>query len=492
MGRDVTQAAFSREDRSRYRRKVRRCLDVFALMLNDFEFDADRPTTGLEIEINLVDTAGQPAMCNAEILSDLADPFFQKELGQFNLEINVPPRLIEGDGLEQYEREILSSLHHADKYAGRFGAHLALIGILPTLTQEHTVLDNLSVNPRFQLLNHEISEARGERFLLDIRGAERLRIHADSIAPESACTSTQFHLQVTPDNFPRYWNAAQSIAAVQVAVGANSPFLFGNQLWAETRVSLFEQAVDTRPDELKVQGVRPRVWFGERWITSIFDLFEENVRYFPPLLPICDDEDPVGVLNADGVPNLAELRLHNGTIYRWNRPVYDVRSDRPHLRVENRVLPSGPTVVDLLANAAFYFGMVRSLAEGDRPIWTQLNFSVAEENFQAAARDGIDAQVRWPGLGDVPATELVLNELLPLAYAGLDGFGVDPAIRDRLLGIIEGRCLTGRNGSTWQTETVRALQRDRNLDRMPAIKEMLTRYRDGLYHNEPVHLWPVT
>ena len=259
------------------------------------------------------------------------------------------------------------------------------------------------------MLNDQIVGARGEDIELDIRGVEQLRTHTDSIAPEAACTSLQFHLQVAPDSFADYWNASQAIAGVQVAVGANSPFLYGRQLWAETRIALFQQATDTRPDELKAQGVRPRVWFGERWITSIFDLFEENVRYFPPLLPICEDEDPVEVLHAGGVPQLGELRLHNGTVYRWNRPVYDIMNGRPHLRVENRVLPAGPTVVDMLANAAFYFGLVRGLAEADRPIWSQLTFSSAEENFHAAARRGLDAVLHWPGLGDVPVTKLVLD-----------------------------------------------------------------------------------
>jgi hypothetical protein len=341
MGQDVTRGAFSREDRARYRRKVRRCLDVFALMLNEFRFDSDRPMTGLEIELNLIDPDAQPAMRNAEVLADLADPSFQTELGQFNLEINVAPRVIEGDGLEVSEREVLASLVHADERARKSDARLVLIGILPTLRPEHLVLANMSNDPRYRLLNDQIINARGEDMALDIRGHERLEAQSDSIAGESACTSVQFHLQVAPEDFARHWNASQAIAGIQVAAGANSPFLFGKRLWAETRIALFEQATDTRPEELKAQGVRPRVWFGERWITSIFDLFEENVRYFPPLLPITEEEDPVAVLEAGGVPRLGELRLHNGTIYRWNRPVYDINDGTPHLRVENRVLPAG-------------------------------------------------------------------------------------------------------------------------------------------------------
>ena len=173
---------------------------------------------------------------------------------------------------------------------------------------------------------------------------------------------------------------------------------------AETRIALFEQTTDTRPEELKAQGVRPRVWFGERWITSIFDLFEENVRYFPALLPVVEEEDPMAVLESGGAPKLQELRLHNGTIYRWNRPIYDISRGRPHLRVENRVLPAGPTIVDTVANAAFYYGLVRVLVEDDRPVWTAMSFQAAEENFYAGARDGIDARLYWPGVGEAPAT----------------------------------------------------------------------------------------
>jgi hypothetical protein len=491
MGENVSRSAFTREDRARYRQKVRRCLDVFALMLDDFQFDADRPTTGLEIELNLVDPDAEPAMRNAEVLTNLADPTFQTELGQFNLELNARPRLIGGDGFGDYDLHLRESLDRADDRARKSDARIILIGILPTLTPEHTVLENLSANERYRLLNEQIVGARGEDIPLDIRGVERLQSHADSIAPESACTSVQFHLQVAPDNFASYWNASQAIAGVEVAMGANSPFLFGRQLWAETRIALFEQATDTRSDELKAQGVRPRVWFGERWITSIFDLFEENVRYFPPLLPICEDEDPVEVLHNGGVPKLAELRLHNGTVYRWNRPVYDIMNGRPHLRVENRVLPSGPTVIDMLANAAFYFGLVRELAEADRPVWSQLTFSAAEENFHRAARRGIASTIYWPRLGEIKVTDLVLERLLPWAYSGLDRFGVTPVWRDRLLGIIEQRCVTGRNGAVWQTEMVRAGERGRGLDRDAALHAMLQRYGELQRTNEPVHTWPV-
>jgi hypothetical protein len=491
MGQEVDRRVFTRQDRQLYRQKVRRCLDVLARMLRESRFDFERPLTGLEIELNLVDENRDPAMRNAEALSAIADPDFQTELGQFNIEVNVAPRRLGGDGIRAFEDQVRASLNAAESHARDVGAHMVMIGILPTLRAEHLTHDSLSANPRYALLNEQIFAARGEDLYIAIGGVERLATTADTVAPEAACTSTQFHLQVSPEQFPAYWNAAQAIAGVQVAVGANSPYLFGKQLWHETRIPLFEQATDTRSEELKEQGVRPRVWFGERWITSIFDLFEENVRYFPALLPIVEDEDPLEVLDRGDTPTLGELRLHNGTVYRWNRPVYDVVRGRPHVRVENRVLPAGPSVVDIIANAAFYFGLVRVLAEAERPVWTRMSFTTAAEDFHLAARHGMDAQLYWPGLGAVPAAELVLRRLLPLAYEGLDRWGVAPAERDRLLGIIERRCVTGQNGSRWQIDVVRRLDEEDGLDRYEALRGMLGRYMEHMHGNVPVHEWPV-
>src|SRR5580765_7731746 len=324
MGQDVASRQFTREDRQRYRQKVKRCLDVFARMLAESRFDTERRSMGLEIELNLTDTGGDPAMVNDKVLALMADPDFQTELAQFNIEINIPPKLLAGEIFSGLETDIRASLNHADDVANEAGANIVMIGILPTVRPEHLTEDAFSANPRYALLNEQVFAARGEDIHLSIDGVERISAYADTIAPEAACTSVQLHLQVNPETFAAHWNASQAIAGVQLALAANSPFFFGKELWAETRIPLFEQATDTRSDELKAQGVRPRVWFGERWINSIFDLFEENVRYFPALLPITEDEDPLEVLEAGGTPMLHELRLHNGTVYRWNRPVYDV------------------------------------------------------------------------------------------------------------------------------------------------------------------------
>ncbi|MCH8629020.1 glutamate--cysteine ligase [Arsenicicoccus piscis] len=486
MGEQISSIV-TRRERQQYREKVQQCLDVFARMLSSSHFEDTDPMVGLEIELNLVDRELRPSMTNESALSVTTEAF-QSELGRFNIELNVDPRPLHGDHLRQLEDNLRAELD--DAHAAVPDAGIVCVGILPTLTAEAMSAEVLSPDLRYKALNDSILDARGEDVLIDIQGrsGERFSQYFDTIAPEAACTSMQMHLLVSPTDFASYWNAAQAISGVQVALGANSPFLFGNRLWDETRVPLFYQATDTRPPELRNQGVRPRVFFGERWVTSVFDLFEENVRYFPALLPEMSEEDPVAVLDEGGVPTLRELRLHNGTIYRWNRPIYDNSSGMPHLRIENRVLPAGPTIVDTVANSAFYYGLVGALASDDRPLWSRLSFDAAHENFTDGAKRGLRARQYWPGRGEVPVDELVLRHLLPLAHRGLEMWGVDADLRDRYLDIIEGRCTSETNGATWQSDCVGALER-RGLSRNDALAGMLERYVDGMHSNEPVHTW---
>lgn len=358
MGRDIEAVTYTREQRQLYRDKVKTCLDVFEQMLATATFEFDQPMTGMEIELNLVDADYRPRLHNAETLAAIANPEYQTELARFNIEFNVAPRPLTGLSFEALEHHLRASLNEAERRSAHLGTHIVMIGILPTVMPEIFEANWMSANARYQALNDAVLAARGEDIHLDITGpsGEHLFRYADSLAPESACTSMQLHLQVMPNEFPAYWNAAQVLAGPQLALGANSPYFMGQELWAETRIELFTQAADTRPVELKNQGVRPRVYFGDRWITSIFDLFEENALYFPAMLPELDEEDPQEAFDAGRTPKLAEMRLHNGTIYRWNRPIYDIVDGRPHLRVENRVLPAGPTILDTLANAAFYYG----------------------------------------------------------------------------------------------------------------------------------------
>ncbi|WP_432557791.1 glutamate--cysteine ligase [Granulicoccus sp. GXG6511] len=490
MGKEVSTARYTREQRREFRTKVRRGLDVFELMLAHHPFESERPMTGLEIELNLITNEGEPSFGNAEVLAALEDPDYQTELARYNIELNSPPRVLGGDSALRREEELRASLNRAEQIAKQTGSHICCIGILPTLQPEHFNGEWISDDRRYTALNDSIFNARGEDIELDIEGptGERLRMWADSIAPESACTSVQLHLQVSPGEFAAYWNAAQAVSGPQLGVGANSPFLFGKRLHAETRIELFKQATDTRPVELRNQGVRPRVFFGERWVTSIFDLFEENTRYFPSLLAEVSDEDPQAVLESGRTPQLAEMCLHNGTIYRWNRPIYDVVDGQPHLRVENRVLPAGPTIIDTMANAAFYYGLVRTLATSDRPVWSRLSFSAAAQNFSNCARDGLEASVYWPGFGELSVDELVLRHLLPRAAAGLESWGVSQNVIDRYLTIIEQRCLLGRNGASWQIDTVTRFEQA-GMAREEALQRMLTRYVEGMHSNEPVHTW---
>ena len=498
MGQDVDRTTFSRRDRQNYRAKVQRCVEALAVMLREQQFARADPMTGLELELNLVDDDLAPALVGQDVLDGLGSADFTTELGRWNLELNMPPRPLPGDEWRQLEHQLVEELSRVRTAAADRKARPAVIGILPTLQRSDLVIGSLSGDDRYAVLNEQLLSARGEPIRLDIAGddasgrhpvgADHLTADFDSIAPEAACTSLQLHLQVHPDSFAAYWNAAQCLAGVQLAVGANSPFLLGSRLWAETRIPLFEQSCDVRSVELRNQGVRPRVWFGERWITSVLDLFTENGRYFPGLLPRTQDDDPLADLEAGLVPMLDEMRLHNGTIWRWNRPIYDVADGVPHLRVENRVLPAGPTPVDMVANALFFYGLMRGLVEADRPLWSSMSFEAAEENFTTAARHGLDGPLYWPGTGWIRPDELILRKLLPDAAQGLTRWGVASSVIDRYLSVIEHRCATRQTGAAWQLDAVARLE-NRGLDRDEALRRMLDSYLAASQANEPVHSW---
>ncbi|HVM19877.1 MAG TPA: hypothetical protein VM307_07950 [Egibacteraceae bacterium] len=493
MGRDIDTTEFTREDRSRYREKVKANLAALRQLIETDRFETGKRTIGVEVEVYVMDRNGDAAPINQALLDRIASPDFQTELAQFNIEFDVKPRRLGGSCFRDIEEELRRSLNYAQQQARSLDAEVLVIGILPTLTDFDVTEQNLSANPRYKALNDVILAQRGEDILIRIEGDETLETTANSIVFEAACTSMQLHLQVDPQEFARFWNAAQVLSAPLLAVGANSPFFLGKQLHHETRIALFEQATDTRTEELASQGVRPRVWFGEKWLTEgLFELFDENVRYYPALLPICEDEDPVQILRAGDVPRLPELTLHNGTIYRWNRPVYEVSRGRPHIRVENRVLPAGPTVVDAVANSAFYYGMLNALASQNPPLWNTMSFEAAQDNFFTAARDGLFAKLYWPRVsGQVPVAELVLKHLLPLSREGLLDWGVDANDVDYYLGIIEERTLAEQNGAIWQIRTWQQLLDEQDMDRPEAARELVRRYLDHADEGKPVHTWPV-
>ncbi|MFB9074939.1 hypothetical protein ACFFX0_28635 [Citricoccus parietis] len=301
------------------------------------------------------------------------------------------------------------------------------------------------------------------------------------------------------EQFGPVWNAAQAIAGPQVALAANSPLFLGSLLWAESRIPVFQQAADTRGPELARQGVRPRVWFGERWIEGIEDLFEENIAFFPALLPEMSGETGT---TAAGAPKLAELLLHNGTVYRWNRPIYDPGKDEKrhdagtspalpaNLRVENRLLPAGPTVVDMVANAAFFFGLVKYLVSTEENPWQRMSFAVARTNFYECARHGLNASVYWPGYGDVPVTELLDRHLLPAARHGLELLEVEDDVADHYLAVLTGRTRTGQNGATWMTRSLGRYE-ESGLARGTALARMVAEYGKHMRGGNPVHTWPL-
>lgn len=488
MGAEVSSRTYSRAQRTAYRQRLLENLDQFAHFLSTAQF-ADTASIGLELELNLTNRDFSPALRNQAVLERIADPAFQTEIGAFNIELNHPALSVGQFGLKELEDSLRTQLNRADQRAEQEAADIMMVGILPTLTPG--LLEGwewLSSGQRYAALNTSVLQARGEDVLLDLSGPEPLSFYARNIAPEAACTSVQLHLEVSPDQFAPAWNAAQMIAAPQVALAANSPVFMEHVLWHETRIELFKQAIDTRPPEMRNQGVRPRVWFGERWITSIFDLFEENVRYFPALLPELSEAGTEATVG--GAPLLPELRLHNGTVYRWNRPIYDPGGGTPNLRLENRILPAGPSVLDVVANAAFYYGLVEYLRTADRPLWSRVSFKTAADNFLACARNGLEATVYWPGIGETPVAELIVRHLIPQAAAGLRELKVDPSLIDRYLDVVTERARTEQNGAAWQIAMLRHLE-EKGLARPAALSEMSRRYWENMHSNSAVHSWPI-
>jgi len=497
MGTEVESSTYTRSERTRYRERLEASLEELKAYLATEDFSG-AGRIGLELELNLVDEDFQPAPLNHEVLAAIDDPAFQTELGRYNIELNHPSLTIHGHGLKDLEESLRAELVRADERAVRAGAHLYTVGILPTIDGEDLAGEGwISEGNRYAALNTAVLEARGEDILIDIDGPEHLSYYAKDIAAESTCTSMQLHLEVTREMFGPVWNAAQAMAGPQVALSANSPLFLGSLLWTESRIPVFQQAVDTRGPELARQGVRPRVWFGERWIDGIEDLFEENIAFFPALLP---ERAPTAGLLDSGAPALPELLLHNGTVYRWNRPIYDPGRDesttaagtvpaRPaNLRVENRLLPAGPTVVDMVANSAFFFGLVKYLVDTEECPWERMSFSVARTNFYDCARLGLNASVYWPGYGDLPVTELLDRYLLPSARRGLQMLDVDAEVADRYLDVLTGRIRTGQNGSTWMTRSLARLE-EPGLARGKALARLVQEYGRHMRTGQPVHTW---
>jgi CBS domain-containing protein len=445
---------------------------------------------GAEQEMFLVDAGMRPSPVAPQVLQFLNEPRLTTEIGRFNLEANVSPRLFTGACLRALEQEVQELVALARAGAAEFKAKVLLTGILPTLRQTDLSLDNLSPGPRYEELNRALQRLRGNRFYAHIKGLDELQVTHDNVLLEACCTSFQVHLQVGAQEFASLYNLAQVITAPLLAAAANSPLLFGHRLWHETRIALFQHAVDERSDTRQLRAQPPRVSFGESWVkASVLEIFREEIARFRVVLTRQIEEDSLAVLAAGGLPELAALRLHNGTVWRWNRPCYGVSAGVAHLRIENRVIPAGPSIIDEVANAAFFLGLMTALPEEYGEVTRLMSFDDAKDNFFAAARHGLKAQFTWLGGQRQPAATLIQEHLLPLAAAGLKHAGITSADIDHYLGVLEERVRFDQNGALWALRSLAALTRQgtREQQQRALVATMLAQQSD----NTPVHRWEI-
>ncbi len=419
-------------------------------------FESGVRRIGAEQEMFLVDRAARPALTAMQILERMDDPRFTHELGLFNLEANLSPLELGGNCLRQLEAETNEVMGIARDKAAEVGSRVALVGILPTLTREHLSLDAIVPTARYFALNEALLRLRGSNFQISIKGIDQLSFNHDNLMLEACNTSFQIHFQVGPEEFAHLYNIAQAVTGPLLAASVNSPILLGKRLWHESRIAVFEHSIDARSEAHAARGHKPRVHFGDSWIDeSVIEIFKEDIARFRVILTTEFEDDPIGMVARGEVPKLNALRLHNGTVYRWNRACYGISDNgKPHLRIENRVIPSGPTVLDEVGNAAFFFGMMAKLSRSVDDIREHLSFSDVKSNFLAAAREGIRAQQVWFDDRQMTAQELVLDILLPLAREGLTEAGIDSDDIDRYLGAVQKRVERRRTGARWQLESL--------------------------------------
>jgi len=493
MGLEIDRDSFSEAEFGRFADRLDRSLRALDAVLRRPGFGVGAPTIGAELELSLVDDGGHALPINRAVLASAAHPRLTVEADRFNLECNTNPTALAGRPFTALRIDLEDALLAVRRAASRHGGRPVAIGILPTLRPSDLTAAALTHSARYRALSNGLRRLRQADFVIEIDGPEPLEATCDDVTFEGANTSWQVHLKVAPAEFARVYNAAQIACAPVLAVSGNSPTFLGHRLWDETRVALYRQSVDDRwgatPDDW-----RPgRVTFGHGWVRQgAAELFAESVAIHAPLLAVLGDEDPLDVAAAGGVPALGELRLHHGTVWRWNRAVYDAAGGG-HLRVEMRPLPAGPTVTDMLANAAFLLGLTLALAPDADRLVTRLTFGQARRNFYAAARSGIDAELLWPcettpSPRSVGAVALV-ERLLPLARDGLLAAAVVADEIDPLLAVIAARAAARRTGARWQLAALSALERGR--ERHEALVALLARYEHLSAHGRPVHEWPV-
>jgi len=463
-------------------------LRALELMLERGMFETGIRRIGAEQEVALVDEVRQPAPVGPELLEVLNDERATTEIGRFNLEFNCSPVELTGSALRDVQMEIEELLGNATRCGQDMGVTPVMVGILPTLQQEHLSLDFMTPRPRYFALNDRISEARGGKYTLRIKGTDELSLTHSNIMVEALNTSFQLHYQVEPDQFAACFNVAQAITGSTLAAAANSAVLFGKRLWHETRIAIFEQTVDTNGELPAERDKLKRVRFGEKWVKeSVVELYRDDIARFRSLFGAEGAEDSVAAVEEGHAPKLTALQTHNSTLYRWNRPCYGITNGKPHLRIENRVLPSGPTVLDEMANAALWFGLMTEMPRVYPDLSERMAFEDARSNFVAAARNGLDCKQRWIDGNTVSVRALLIEELILMARAGLASCKIDRADIDRYLGVITSRVEGGRNGARWMIDSVAKIHdHGTRAERLASLTAAtINRQRSGV----PVHEW---
>lgn len=493
MARTIDRVTFDDAEYAAFGQRLEGNLRALRTILGRPGFGEGDLSLGAELEMAIVDANARPLGVNKEILALSTDPRLGLELDRFNLEYNLTPVLAHGHPFTRLQAEATEALEAANRLAAAFGGRVIPIGILPTLTETDLQIGALTDAPRYHALSERVRQLRHTPSVVRIRGQDAIQISCTEITLEGANTSFQVHYRVPPREFARSYNAAQLALPLAMAVSSNSPTFLGRRLWDETRIALFKQALDYRDFEATRWRPPARVSFGHGWVREgAWECFAESVGLFQPIFPIVDDEDSEGIARAGGVPRLSELRLHQGTIWRWNRPVYDPGFGG-HLRIEMRALPSGPTPVDMVASAAFLIGLTRALTDRVDEMLPRFPFAYAEYNFYRAAQQGLGATLLWPSNAatvaspfEVSAEHAVLTAL-PLAAEGLHALGVAPEESERLLAIIRGRVESGTTAARWQQRLLdRLLASEQPGDALPLLVE---RYLAHAQSGLPAHEW---
>ena len=475
MGQEIKTSRFGQSDFADFEIALQRETELLASWFDNDVFSRAPLTAGYELEAWLINHDCQPSPSNEQFLAAASSSLLTQELAQFNIEINASPLKLANKMLSEFEQAFNNHWDFCQRIANSIDCQLLSIGILPTLQPEHLTLNNISNQVRYRALNDQVLKQRGgEAFKLNINGHESIKTIHQDVMLEAASTSLQIHLQVSREQAVRYYNSSIILSAPLVAISANSPYLFGKDLWAETRIPVFEQSVDVGGFDGAAHGPVHRVSFGTAYARdSLMECFEENLQHFPVLLPMNFESQ---------YDEMKHLSLHNGTIWRWNRPLVGFDEDgTAHLRIEQRVIPSGPSIIDNIANMAFYYGLVYYYANLEKPVEQQVEFSQARDNFYTAARHGLDSKINWPGCERCNIRHLILHRLLDEAESGLNALGMDADDIAKYLGVIEARAEKKQTGSDWQRKFVELHGHDMH---------QLTRiYYRNQQSREAVHNW---